>query len=235
MSRWSRAEKALLLLGLAGVDFWLLSNAEKSIYQAWQGWVFERQLRGERADAGAFVEEKEGQLAEWLGMAPGKHASSQPGPPAQINPPRGEEAKAREPRRPEIPVDGVIGRLTIPRLRMSAMVRQGVDEDTLRVALGHIPGTVLPGQSGNVGIAGHRDTLFRALRRIRKNDVILFETLGGRYEYRVELTRVVNPRDVGVLDSKAVPELTLVTCYPFYYIGSAPERFIVKARQQAGA
>ena len=83
-------------------------------------------------------------------------------------------------------------------------------------------------------MAGHRDTLFRGLRAIRKNDLILLETLGGEYRYRVEGTKIVSPRDVGVLKANPYAELTLVTCYPFYYVGSAPDRFIVKARQAAG-
>lgn len=124
----------------------------------------------------------------------------------------------------------LVGRLTIPRLGVSAMVREGDDENTLRMALGHIPGTALPGHTGNVGIAGHRDTLFRGLRAIRKNDLILFETLAGEYRYRVGATEIVNPDDVGVLAANGGADLTLVTCYPFSYIGSAPDRFIVKAR-----
>jgi sortase A len=111
------------------------------------------------------------------------------------------------------------------------VVREGAGEDTLGVALGHIPGTALPGRPGNVGVAGHRDTLFRGLRNIRKDDLIEFETLGGKFDYQVESTRIVTPRDVDVLNASAQPELTLVTCYPFYYVGSAPDRFVVKARQ----
>jgi sortase A len=125
----------------------------------------------------------------------------------------------------------LVGRLTIPRLHLSAMVREGADEGTLQLALGHIPGTAFPGQPGNVGVAGHRDTLFRPLRDIRNSDLIRFETGNGSYMYRVESTTIVKPRDVGVLARGPSDELTLVTCYPFHYIGSAPDRFIVKARQ----
>ena len=124
-----------------------------------------------------------------------------------------------------------VGRLVIPRLHVRAMVREGVGEDTLSLALGHIPETALPGEKGNVGIAGHRDTLFRSLRNIRKNDLIVFETRNGTYEYRVEGMQIVKPAQVSVLKASGGHELTLVTCYPFYYIGSAPDRFIVKARQ----
>ena len=99
----------------------------------------------------------------------------------------------------------------------------------LGVAIGHVPGTALPGQQANVGVAGHRDTLFRGLRDIKTNDLIEFETLAGKYSYRVGSTEIVKPDDVSVLQAGSSPELTLVTCYPFNYVGSAPDRFIVKA------
>jgi sortase A len=141
------------------------------------------------------------------------------------------ESPSTHPAPPEVKNGDVLGRLRIPRLRLSAMVREGAGEDTLGVALGHIPGTALPGRPGNVGVAGHRDTLFRGLRNIRKDDIIEFETLRGKFDYQVESTRIVTPRDVDVLNASAQPEITLVTCYPFYYVGSAPDRFVVKARQ----
>jgi len=129
-----------------------------------------------------------------------------------------------------IPNGALIGRLAIPRLNMRAVVREGAGQDTLDVALGHIPGTAMPGQPGNAGIAGHRDTLFRGLRKIQKDDVIEFQTPAGNYTYMVESTEIVKPKDVGVLEASQHPEMTLVTCYPFYYVGAAPNRFIVKAR-----
>jgi len=133
--------------------------------------------------------------------------------------------------RPPTPQPGaLIGRLVIPGLHLRAIVREGTDDDTLDVALGHVPGTALPGQTGNVAIAGHRDTLFRCLRNISKNDRIVFQTTYGNYTYFVERTDIVKPRDVGVLAPGPGSEITLVTCYPFRYVGSAPDRFIVKAR-----
>jgi sortase A len=128
---------------------------------------------------------------------------------------------------------GPVGRLLIPRLHLRAVVREGDGENTLSLALGHIPSTALPGQEGNVAVAGHRDTIFRGLRDIRKNDLIVFETRSGKYSYRVDGTEIVKPSNVNVLKASATNarELTLVTCYPFHYIGSAPDRFIVKARQ----
>jgi len=134
------------------------------------------------------------------------------------------------PRAPSPQTGALVGRLVIPKLHLRAIVREGTDEDTLDVALGHVPGTALPGQSGNVGIAGHRDTLFRCLRNISKNDRIVLQTTYGNYTYFVERTNIVKPRDVGVLASGTGSEITLITCYPFRYVGSAPDRFIVKAR-----
>lgn len=123
-------------------------------------------------------------------------------------------------------------RLTIARLHLTAMIEEGVGESTLRHAAGHIPSTALPGNSGNVGVAGHRDTLFRSLRGIREHDRIVISTLSNDYDYEVTATAIVNPNNVGVLaPTPGENTLTLVTCYPFYYVGSAPDRFIVKARQ----
>jgi sortase A len=133
------------------------------------------------------------------------------------------------PKAPEVAAGGIVGRLTIPRVNVSAMVREGDDERTLGVALGHIPNTAFPDQIGNVAVAGHRDTLFRGLRYVRKDDLIQFQTLRGTYTYRVESTQVVSPREVEVLNASAKPQLTLVTCYPFNFVGAAPDRFIVKA------
>src|SRR5262245_26006851 len=129
------------------------------------------------------------------------------------------------------PEGTLIGRIEIPRLGVSAIVLQGVDNKTLRRAVGHIPETPLPENGGNVGLAGHRDSFFRDLKDVRTNDVITLKTLEGTYQYRVEWTRIVEPEDTEVLAGTPVPALTLVTCYPFFYVGSAPERFIVRARR----
>jgi sortase A len=123
----------------------------------------------------------------------------------------------------------MMGRIEIPRLGLSVIVAEGTDEGTLRRAAGHIEGTQLPGTSGNVGIAGHRDTLFRSLQNIRQEDVITLTTLQGLYRYRVVSTKIVDPDDVGVLHADGQEILTLVTCYPFYFVGPAPDRFIVRA------
>ena len=131
--------------------------------------------------------------------------------------------------------NGLLGRMEIPRLGVSLIVAEGTNESTLRRAGGHIPGTSFPGQRGNVGIAGHRDTLFRPLRNIRQNDVITVTTLAGEYRYRVTSTEIVSPNDVTVLQSDGHEILTLVTCYPFYFVGPAPDRFIVRAQRVMGS
>jgi sortase A len=116
---------------------------------------------------------------------------------------------------------------------MSDVVLEGTIPRVLRVAAGHIRGTALPGAAGNIGIAAHRDTLFRPLRNIRRMDEIVVTTSYGTFRYVVDKVEIVDPSDVQVLDRTSDPELTLVTCYPFTYIGPAPKRFIVHARREA--
>jgi sortase A len=132
---------------------------------------------------------------------------------------------------PMIGADGLIGRIEIPRLHVSVVVVEGIDKPTLRRAVGHIPGTALPGQIGNIGIAAHRDTYFRPLRDIRRDDVVTLTTLRGDYRYGVVWTKIVKPEDVAVMDPDGTEILTLITCYPFYFVGSAPSRFIVRAKR----
>ena len=128
-----------------------------------------------------------------------------------------------------VPTGTTVGRIEIPRLGVSAVIRAGSDARTLRLAVGYIPGTSLPGDAGNVGLAGHRDTFFRKLRDINPDDEIRVTTKEGVFHYYVQRTTIVMPQDVWVLDRTSYPALTLVTCYPFNYIGSAPKRFIVRA------
>jgi sortase A len=125
----------------------------------------------------------------------------------------------------------VIGRLAVLRLGVSTMVVEGAGARDLELAVGHIPGTAIPGEAGNAGIAGHRDTFFRPLRLIRKDDAISVTTSSGEYQYRVVSTEIVKPDDVRVLDPTKTEMLTLVTCYPFYFVGPAPRRFIVRAKR----
>jgi sortase A len=128
-------------------------------------------------------------------------------------------------------VGSLIGRIEIPRLLLSVVVVEGVDKTSLRRAVGHIPGTALPGESGNVGLAGHRDTFFRPLKDLKMQDEVQVSTLKGVFKYQVVSLRIVDPSNVGVLAPSGENVLTLVTCYPFYYVGPAPQRWIVRARQ----
>jgi sortase A len=125
----------------------------------------------------------------------------------------------------------VLGRIEIPRLHLSTVVLEGDDDGALRYGAGHVPSTAFPGETGNVGIAAHRDTFFRPLRHIAAQDRITLTTSEGVYNYVVESTELVSPKDIRVLDPTRDPELTLITCYPFYFIGPAPKRFIVHARR----
>jgi sortase A len=127
------------------------------------------------------------------------------------------------------------GRIDIPRIGVSSVMIEGVTPRNLRVAVGHIPGTALPGEPGNAVIAGHRDTFFRKLRELRKDDIIILSAVYGSYRYSVAAIRIVQPGNLAVMDYSTEPVLTLITCYPFYYVGPAPQRFVVRARQITGA
>jgi sortase A len=124
-----------------------------------------------------------------------------------------------------------IGRLEIPRIGLSAVVMEGDDEQTLNVAVGHLPDTPLPWQEGNAALAGHRDTFFRPLRRLQDGDEIRLVTPHGTFRYRATRQVVVEPNELWVLDPSPAAALTLVTCYPFDFVGPAPRRFVVHAER----
>lgn len=124
-----------------------------------------------------------------------------------------------------------VGEIEIPRLELRAVILQGDSSQVLRRGVGHLPNTAMPGELGNVGLAGHRDSFFRPLRQIRPGDMIAVHTLKGEFQYRVESARVVSPANVEVLASTDKRQLTLVTCFPFNYVGAAPNRFIVRSVQ----
>jgi sortase A len=133
--------------------------------------------------------------------------------------------------KPAVKNGDVLGRLDIPRLGVSVAVLQGTNSRILRLGVGHIDGTALPGEPGNSGIAGHRDTFFRELKDVQKNDEIELQTANGRFRYQVDWAKVVAPDDRTVLTSSTESALTLVTCYPFYFVGPSPKRFVVRAHQ----
>jgi sortase A len=148
-----------------------------------------------------------------------------------------EQLRARRPQVPltpprvQQPIGSLVGRIEIPRLGFKAIVLEGSDSGTLRAAVGHIPQTAQPGEKGNFVLGGHRDTFFRPLKGIRDGDEVDLVTPGGTYRYSVQWTQVVDPSETSVLQPTRDSSLTLVTCYPFHYIGPAPQRFIVRARQ----
>jgi sortase A len=215
------ARLLLLLAGLCGTGYYLYSLADEYVYQRYENWAFDQQIAG--ASHVSFLDYVKFQA----GIA---------APPIE----RTSAKKPEPPSQPFRPVTGAtIARLSIERLRLSAIVREGVDAKTLKTAVGHVPATALPGHRGNFAIAAHRDTLFRALKDIRLGDIVSIETPTGTYKYQVAATKIVKPSDVSVLRSDGggliatgnnSHLLTMITCYPFYYVGSAPKRFVVEAR-----
>jgi sortase A len=139
------------------------------------------------------------------------------------------EAKPNSAPAPAPAAGTLLGRLDAPSVKLSTVVLEGSDDGTLSRGSGHIEDTPFPGQAGNVGIAGHRDTTFRALRNIHIGDPLEYKTADRIYHYRISKTMIVGPDDVYVLDPTLQPALTLVTCYPFEFVGHAPRRFIVRA------
>jgi sortase A len=123
-----------------------------------------------------------------------------------------------------------IGRIEIAGRGVRAIIAEGTDSQTLRRAVGHVPGTAFPGERGNVALAGHRDGFFRGLERIGPEDLVRITTADGSFEYVVESTEVVPPSRTEVLEASDAATLTLITCHPFGFIGPAPDRFVVRAR-----
>ena len=222
----------LLLMGIAGVGYYGYTVSDEYVYQAYQNWAFDQEIAGRRqVTFRDYVRERTP-----FGFLTGAASTSSVTEPPRGTPPSGIPRPA---------VGAILGRVQIARLNLAAVVREGVDANVLRVAVGHVPSTALPGQPGNFAIAAHRDTLFRVLKDIEKGDLISFQAPAGTYTYRVVATRIVRPTDVSVLQPDGgglIPSaqtgssggqpnrlLTMITCYPFYYVGSAPKRFIVEA------
>ncbi len=219
-----RLRMLLLILGVCAVGYYGYSLSNEYIYQAYQNWAFDQQIAGRRVAFADYLREKT-PFAFLVGdktAEPGTGSAPRLAAPSQ---------------------GALLGRVEISRLNLSAMVREGVDAKTLGVAVGHVPSTALPGQAGNFAIAAHRDTLFRGLKDIRKDDLVTFQSPAGTYTYQVLATEIVKPTEVSVLqpdgggliapsaDVKSPYKLlTMITCYPFRYIGSAPKRFIVEAK-----
>jgi sortase A len=199
-------ERTLYAVAAVCLGAWLYAMVDARLFQTLEEWRLERRL----AEAPAAVPELPG---DDPGGAP-------PVQDLRVVPAGVEPGES-------------LGRIEVPRLGLQVIVAEGVDDTTLRRAAGHIPGTPLPGAEGNVGIAAHRDSFFRPLKDVALGDEVVVTTPYGTFRYQVESTRIVMPEDVEVLDPTPERTLTLVTCYPFFYVGSAPQRFIVKARETA--
>ncbi len=224
---------ALLLFGLLALGYYGYTLSDQYIYQSYQNWAFDQQIAGRPHVTFADYIRERTPFGFVVGTKPPvSTAVSKP----EINSP------------PEVPAPAegsILGRVEIARLNLAAVVREGVDTKVLSVAVGHVPSTALPGQTGNFAIAAHRDTLFRGLKDIRQGDLVSFQSPAGTYTYQVVATKIVRPSDVSVLQPDGgglIPQgqvvnsndhphklLTMITCYPFYYVGSAPKRFIVEA------
>jgi sortase A len=207
------AHRLFLWLGVAAMVYAGGMAAYAVVYQRYQSWKFERALV--TATAQNLERARVSAIARNL-----KHEAAAP---------KAIKAAIME-GTAGLREGDVIGKLEVPRIGISVMVLQGIENDTLIVGAGHVPGTPLPGADGNVAIAAHRDTFFRKLEGIMTGDSIHFATVRRTYEYVVDSTEIVDPEDTQVMESRARPELTLITCYPFYFVGAAPKRFIVHAR-----
>jgi sortase A len=152
-------------------------------------------------------------------------------PAAAVSPARLRSAGTTESNVPAATREPFVARLEAPGLGLSALVVDGVDEATLRRAVGRIPSSSRPGEAGDVALAGHRDTDFRALQRLKRGDLLRLRTAEGPFEYRVESIRIAQPSRVDLLAPERHPTLTLITCYPFHWVGAAPLRYLVRARE----
>jgi len=200
--RWSRY--LFFAVGILALGYVGYALADASLYQAYQTWRFERALKSVQPAGSGVVEIHPSPL------------------PALADTDRATVA-------PAVLKGSSLGQIEISSIGLTAMIEEGDNGRILRRAVGHLPGTALPGRPGNVVLAGHRDTFFRPLRHIQKGDEITLTTLEGSYRYRVDFTEVVGPQHTKVLDNSNEAILTLVTCYPFYFVGPAPKRFIVRA------
>lgn len=216
------AADSLILAGVCALLVWAWGLSEGTIYQYVQGVQFARSVAGDGA-----------------GVVAGSTASEprpRPAEPSESN----LKAPVVGPLRPMAPSlaslfgqdPQLIGRLDAPGIDLSVMIREGIDDDTLRKAAGHLPSSALPGEPGNLVLLGHRDTFFRPLRGIQRGDSLTIRTKTGQFTYVVDSLEVTGPDSIKI-EQSAEPVATLITCFPFKYIGSAPRRFVVHARLAA--
>lgn len=238
-SRWlRRIEISLWIVGISLCGVALEATVDRWQYQEQQERALftadlpQNSIVPEIAADPDTIENASGSVQDVVTAGPDRPSEELPGSLAAprideqpVDPPRKERSKRREP----VVDPTALGRIEIPRLGLTAIVREGVDDETLARAVGLVPGTAKPGEYGNMVLAGHRDTFFRPLRKIEIDDVIRMVVPPHTYEYRVASLRVVAPTETSVLDSNGIDELTLVTCYPFRFLGPAPDRYIVSA------
>lgn len=230
-------ERFLVFSGVVAIAIYASSQASARLSQAYDRWAFDQVLKGRQASIGGFIEDGWETLVSRIFLTGSSETKASntlagetlwdPGTPAQEN---WSPARIRAYRESLAQQAGApLARLEIPSVGLSVMVREGTDSWTLNRGAGHIEGTSMPDGSGTVGIAAHRDGYFRDLQNISENDPIVLTTLQGTYYYRVGKTSIVDPSDMSVLNNTGGKSLVLVTCYPFYYVGSAPKRFVVTA------
>jgi sortase A len=188
----------------------------------WVGWVW--------ADGRIYQSQAEQRLEQALASRGATRTQLLPGDDSAAGFADSLDSEATADAEPGLP-DDLVGRLEIPRLGLSVMVSEGTSAAVLRRGAGHLTATALPGGHGNVAVAAHRDRHFRPLKDVAPGDEVLLTTLDGTFRYRVSWTEVVDPDALQVLESTDEPVLTLLTCYPFYFVGNAPHRFVVRARQ----
>ena len=236
-----------LLLGVVVLGYVAWVHADTFAFQSYQSWRLDQLQQGKPASVVGFVEHWIPGLREPEAIKPARttpaavaNSSDSDGPafPASLrslpSPATKRPAPSAPAAHPSVHEGELIGRLQIPRLGLSAIVLEGITARTLRLAVGHVPGTPLPGEPGNVSLSAHRDTFFRGLRNVQPGDLITVSTVSGDvHRYRVGAIRVVPPSDTKILDAYSGPGINLITCFPFYYVGPSPKRFIVHADESS--
>ena len=206
---WLLVGSGTFLVVRGGLDYW---DSQRAQHQMSENWTQE-QRASERALDAQTADSKES-------------GSEVPGVRAKTNPARLHAA-------PLLHAGETVARLSIPRLSTVLYVVEGTNDRDLKRGPGHLEGSVLPGQDGNCVIAGHRDTHFNVLKGIQKGDEILVERVGHKYVYKVDEMSVITPDNTACLRPTKQAELNLITCFPFQFVGSAPRRFVVRAKLEA--
>jgi sortase A len=231
-ARWT-APLVLFLIGCFALGYYAYDILDARFFQDDQSRQFDQALRDAHNNSAHSSASNQTPAEELRAEALAELKSR--GQPTSTTPKMPAFAESGSGNAPEQPQNGggniPLGRIEIASIGLTAMIQEGTSNRALQRGVGHITGTALLGKSGNVGLAGHRDTFFRKLRDIQAGDNIKLTTLSGSILYRVDLISIVEPEDSRVLGDTGENILTLVTCYPFSYIGPAPKRFIVRARQ----